>query len=263
MERNVTIRVVERALAILDAFDTDHRSLTLQEIGDRISMPKATTHRLVHTLQNAGFLIRLEDQRFCLSLKVFRLAGAVKSTLGVRETARPALLEVSQATGETVTLNMRFGLERICLDVLQTPSALMTIVRPGEHIGLLFGASARVLLAYCSEEEIIEAVRQEKAKSASGTKGKTRMPSPVKLDEKELHRDLARIRKQGFATSSGQRVPGVSSISVPIFDMDDRVEHAISVIGPAVRIDPHMDEIRRIVLDAAARISLAMGATAS
>lgn len=57
------IRAVERALAIFDAFDSQHQSLSLLEIGERIGMPKATTFRLVNTLESCGFLLRLDDQR--------------------------------------------------------------------------------------------------------------------------------------------------------------------------------------------------------
>ena len=56
------IRSVERALAIFDAFDQQSLSLGLLEIGERIGMPKATTFRLVNTLVQCGYLLRLDDQ---------------------------------------------------------------------------------------------------------------------------------------------------------------------------------------------------------
>jgi DNA-binding IclR family transcriptional regulator len=64
------IRAVGRALAIFDAFDNEHLSLSLQEIAERIRMPKTTAFRLVNTLERAGFLIRMDNQQYCLSLKV-------------------------------------------------------------------------------------------------------------------------------------------------------------------------------------------------
>ena len=56
------IRAVARALAIFDAFDSEHLSLSLQEIAERIRMPKTTAFRLVSTLERAGFLIRIDNQ---------------------------------------------------------------------------------------------------------------------------------------------------------------------------------------------------------
>lgn len=243
------IRAVERALAIFDAFDAQHQSLSLLEIGDRISMPKATTFRLVNTLQRNGFLVRLEDQRYCLSLKILRLSGLVKSTLGIREAARPAMAEVCRATGETVTLNIRAGVERICIDVVDTPSPLMTIVRPGEHVSLLRGATARLLLAYAGEAEIDRIVAQSAVDQ--------------KVDETELRADLAKIRKQGFACTSGQRIPGVTAISVPIFDINDEVHYSLSLTGPSIRMDSRLKEFKAIMLDAGASISAMMGTSQS
>lgn len=239
------IRAVGRALAIFDAFDAQHQSLSLQEIGERIGMPKATTFRLVNTLVRGGFLVRLENQRYCLSLKILRLAGLVKSTLGIREAARPTMAEVCRLTGETVTLNIRSGVERICVDVVDTPSPLMTIVRPGEHVSLLYGATARLLLAYAGDTEIDAILAYAQTKE--------------KVDAKALKAALAEIRRLGYSCTSGQRIPGVTAISVPIFDINDEVHYSLSVTGPSVRMDPRIDEFTQIMLTAGASISAMMG----
>ena len=81
------IRTVERAFAIFEAFDDKQPMLSLQEIGNRIGLSKATTYRLVNCLYDLGYLVRLEDNRYCLSLKLTRLSGLVRSTLGFRRRA--------------------------------------------------------------------------------------------------------------------------------------------------------------------------------
>lgn len=239
------IRAVERALAIFDAFDAHHQSLTLHEIGERIGMPKATTFRLVNTLQNGGFLVRLENQRYCLSLKILRLAGLVKSTLGIREAARPVMNEICKKTGETVTLNYRSGIERICIDVVDTPSPLMSIVRPGEHVSLLHGATARLLLAYAGDAQIDDII--------------ARTPGADMLDVPALKAALEDIRRNGYSCTSGQRISGVTAISVPIFDINDEVHYSIAVTGPSIRMDARLDEFRSIMIEAGAAISALMG----
>ncbi|MEP9348666.1 IclR family transcriptional regulator [Xanthobacter sp. KR7-225] len=245
------IRAVGRALAIFDAFDAQHQSLSLQEIGERIGMPKATTFRLVNTLVRGGFLVRLENQRYCLSLKILRLAGLVKSTLGIREAARPTMAEVCRLTGETVTLNIRSGAERICVDVVDTPSPLMTIVRPGEHVSLLYGATARLLLAYAGEKEIDAVIAHAQAQAKAQAK--------EQVDAEALKAALAEIRRLGYSCTSGQRIPGVTAISVPIFDINDEVHYSLSVTGPSVRMDPRLDEFKQIMRTAGASISAMMG----
>ena len=73
------MRAVQRILAIFESFSVETSSLTLQEISDRIELPKSTSFRIVQSLEKAGYLIRLEDQKYCLSFRFTRLAGLVRS----------------------------------------------------------------------------------------------------------------------------------------------------------------------------------------
>ncbi|HYG91748.1 MAG TPA: IclR family transcriptional regulator [Azospirillum sp.] len=241
-------RAVARALAIFDAFDAAHTAMTLQEIAQRLQMPKTTAFRLVNTLEKAGFLVRLETQEYCLSWKLVRLSGLVKSNLGIRETARPVMIELSRRSGETITLNALSGIERVCIEVIDTPSPLMSIVKPGEHVPLLFGATGRLLMAYMSSEELEEVLR--------------RSPQGSTIDRVALQRELERFRAQGYALTSGQRVPGVTAISVPIRDMKETVRYCLSLTGPSVRVDGSVPEFVQLMVNAGADISRRLGSVA-
>lgn len=241
------IRAVGRALAIFDAFDNEHLSLSLQEIAERIRMPKTTAFRLVATLERAGFLIRMDNQRYSLSLKLARLGGLVRSTLGIRDIARPVMLQVNEQVSETITLNAIVGNHRMVLDVVDTPSPLMSMARPGERMPLLVSASARVLMAYMPSDEL------ERVLAANAT--------APDFDRAALDRELARFRKQGFGISRGQRVPGLTAIAVPIFDIHDQVRYCLSLTGPSVRIDPRDHELAEIMVAAGRDISSRLGAS--
>src|ERR1700693_583515 len=157
------IRAVERAFAIFEAFDPEHTMLTLQEIGQRIGLSKATTYRLGECLHDLGYLVRLEDNRYCLSLKLTRLSGMVRSTIGIRDIARPIMLDLVRKSGETVTLNTIANGQRLCIEVFDTPAPLMSIVRQGEQMPLLHGATGKILLAYLSKAEFEKIFRDSAA----------------------------------------------------------------------------------------------------
>ena len=241
------IRAVGRALAIFDAFDNEHLSLSLQEIAERIRMPKTTAFRLVNTLERAGFLIRMDNQQYCLSLKIARLGGLVRSTLSIREIARPAMIEVNRQTQETITLNTVVGNDRMVLEVVDTPSPLMSMARLGQHMPLFLGASSRILLAHMEPAEV-ERVLKANAADAD-------------FDRAAFDRELARFRKQGYALSRGQRVAGLTAISVPIFDITGRVPHCLSLTGPSVRVDPRDLDLAEIMMAAGRDISSRLGAS--
>ncbi|MBN9410050.1 MAG: IclR family transcriptional regulator [Burkholderiales bacterium] len=240
------IRAVGRALAIFDAFDKDHLSLTLQEISERIRMPKTTAFRLVNTVERAGFLIRMDNQQYCLSLKLVRLAGMVRSTLSIRDIARPVMAEVNARTSETITLTTILNNERMVLEVVDTPSPLMSIVRPGEHMPLLYGASARILMAHMDEAELERVL-------------KANVPSKD-FDRAAFDRELARFRRQGYALTRGQRVPGLTAIAVPVFDIDGRVRNCLALTGPSVRVDAMDLDFAEIMIAAGRDLSNRLGA---
>jgi len=240
------IRAVGRALAIFDAFDNEHLSLTLQELSERIRMPKTTTFRLVATLERAGFLIRMDNQQYCLSLKLARLGGLVRGTLSIREIARPIMLQVNQQTHETVTLNTVVGTDRMVLEVVDTPSPMMSMARLGQHQPLFLGAAGRVVMAYMAPEELDRVLKAN---------------APADFDRTALDRELTRFRRQGFGLTRGQRVPGLTAIAVPIFDMDGRVPHSLALTGPSVRVDPRDSELAEIMIAAGRDVSTRLGAS--
>lgn len=241
------IRAVGRALAIFDAFDNEHLSLSLQEIAERILMPKTTAFRLVATLERAGFLIRMDNQQYCLSLKIARLGGLVRSTLSIREIARPIMLEVNKQTQETITLNTVVGTDRMVLEVVDSPAPLMSMARLGQHQPLFLGASSRILLAYMEPAELDHVLKT----NAAG----------VDFDRAAFDRELARFRRQGYALSRGQRVAGLTAIAVPIFDINGRVPHCLALTGPGVRVDSRDLDLAEIMMTAGRDISTRLGAS--
>lgn len=240
------VRAVQRALSILDAFDQDHVSMSLNEISARIQISKATVFRLVQTLERSGLLVRLDNMEYTLSLKIVRLAGLVRSTISVRELVRPAMLRLTEETGETITLNTISAHQRLCIDVVETPSPLMAIVRPGEQVSLLRGATGKILLAYMTPEKREEIYVADKDVT----------PAVRGL----LETELARYRAQGYALTRGQRIEGVTAISVPLHGLKDKTpQYCISLTGPSVRVDQRENDFVTLMLEAGQEVSERLG----
>ena len=58
--------VVSRALALLFAFDAQHRRLTLTDLAHRADLPLATTHRLAAELVAGGALVRRANGEYVI-----------------------------------------------------------------------------------------------------------------------------------------------------------------------------------------------------
>ncbi|MGF6369072.1 DNA-binding IclR family transcriptional regulator [Paraburkholderia sp. RAU6.4a] len=242
-----TMRSVQRILAVFESFSVDRTSLMLQEIADRIALPKSTAFRIVQSLEKAGYLVRLEDQQYCLSFQFTRLAGHVRSTLGIREISRPVLLQLADRTRETASLHTLSGSHRICIDAVATVAApLRMVAQPGEQVPMVAGAGSKVLMAFMPSEKL-SAMVVEVARA-------------TKRPRAEIEKELQQIRDQGFSVSHGERLLGISAISAPIRDAEDQVRYCISVGAPTVRMRINEHEIVQSILIAAADISRQFGA---
>ncbi|MCC6535837.1 MAG: IclR family transcriptional regulator [Burkholderiales bacterium] len=239
------MRSATRILAVFESFTRARDSLTLQEIADRIELPKSTAFRIVQSLEQAGYLVRLANQQYCLSFRFTRLAGLVKSTVDIRDLARPIIVELAQHTKETVTLNTLSGRDRVCIDVVDTASPLRSVTKPGEHIRLLDGSSAKMLMAYMPRKELAPVLSY--------------VSRTTKRKQAELTRELTAIRERGYAVSHGERMLGLSAITAPIKDVNDDSRLCLTVAGPTVRLQPRERDFIKLVVKAAADISRRYG----
>src|SRR5690606_37234334 len=174
-----------------------------------------------------------------------RLAGLAAAATDVRRVARSVMEEAAKASGETVTLNTARGRERVCLEVIDNSSPLANIAKPGQHVPLVDGASAKLLLAYLPGNDFREAVSY--ASRVSG------------LPRSQLVSDLERVRSAGYAVTHGERVVGVSAVAAPV-RASDEVSYCIAIAGPTARMRPRIAEHIRIASRAGAEVSRRLGA---
>jgi IclR family acetate operon transcriptional repressor len=81
-------------------------------------------------------------------------------------------------------------------------------------------------------------------------------------DSKVLKRQLADIRRQGYAMSLAERIPGIRSVAAAVFDHDGAVTGCLSVSGPEIRMPAErMQRIGSHVRRAAWTVSETLGAT--
>jgi len=89
------------------------------------------------------------------------------------------------------------------------------------------GSPGKLLLAYMPPEELSAAL--EKIEMIALT-------SKTITDKEVLRRELEAIRERGWATSFGERIEGVSSLSVPIFAREGNVLASLNILGPYARL---------------------------
>lgn len=144
MSRSVSgVGVLDKCMAILAVLEAG--PCALGELAAATGLHRATAHRLASALEAHGLVRRDAEGRWVLGLRLLALAGAADRLFPLREVARPALQELRDRTGESVQLYVRDGEARVCIDALESPHGLRTIVPVGALLPLDRGSAGRVL----------------------------------------------------------------------------------------------------------------------
>jgi len=227
----LTVRAVERALDILLVF-TEHTSLGLTEIAEKVGLHKSTVHRLLASLEGKGFLVRdVATEKYRLGFRVWELSAQLSGQSDDPGTLLlPEMERLRDLVGETISLYIREGNERIRIQAVQSHQAIRRVAPLGARLPLYVGASSKVLLAY--EDE---AVRNEIM---------SRPDWPASVDRAAFLRGLEDIRRIGYATSVEEREPGAAAVAAPILTNGGRLAAALAVSGPSNRL--HLERMREI-----------------
>ncbi|SFF01959.1 transcriptional regulator, IclR family [Paenibacillus algorifonticola] len=244
-EGKSTVRAVERALDILICF-TAGKDLVMTEIAERTGLHKSTVHRMLATLEDKGFIERDRvTDRYRLGMRVWELSAHLSRTDDPAVIWQPEMERLRDKLGETVSIYVRDGSERIRIQAVQSNQPVRRVAPIGARLPLYAGASSKVLIAYADplvREEIF---------------GDPSWLFTIDLDQYKMQ--LADITEQGYATSFEEREPGAAAFSAPIFGREGKLVAALSVSGPASRMT--MDKMRDaapILLEASKRMSTMM-----
>lgn len=247
------VRSLDRAIAVLEAFTGRRRTLTLSDVAAAVGLGTSTTHRLLRSLVAHGLLKRDgATKAYSLGPTVLRLAQAAAGAMDLRELARPVMLRLRDAAGETVGLHqLRDARHRAVVDQVESHQALRrTYTELGEPIPLHQGAPGKVLLAFrpAAEREAVLAGPLEAAN-----------PQTI-VDPRALRAELAEIRRVGYAFSHGERVSGIHTVAVPVFDHAGAAVASLSVTGPALRMPvERLEALAPLALAAGAELSALLG----
>lgn len=221
-DRKLTVRAVERALDILLCFTQDS-DLGLTEIASKIDLHKSTVHRLLTTLEEKGFLTRNPaTEKYRLGIRIWELSMHLPAFDESATVLLPSMEQLRDRLGETVSLYLRDGIERVRIQAVQSQQAIRRVAQIGARLPLSVGASSKVLAAYAPPEVLKELLES---------------PEWPDYVEKEIYQEqLKDIIRIGYATSFEEREPGAAAVAVPVTGRSGKVVAALSLSGPVSRL---------------------------
>ncbi|SFE75400.1 transcriptional regulator, IclR family [Paenibacillus catalpae] len=240
-EGKSNVRAVERALDILLCF-IEGTDLAMSEIAEKVGLHKSTVHRMLATLEDRGFVERdPSSERYHLGMRMWELSAHLSRSDDQSVIWQPEMERLRDRLGETVSIYVRDGLERVRIQAVQSNQPVRRVAPVGARLPLYAGASSKVLIAY-SDRFVQEQIFGDPAWLLA-------------FDLDQYKQQLEEIVQQGYATSFEEREPGVAALSAPIFNRHGQVSAALSVSGPSSRLTMEtMREYSPVLIEYAKRM---------
>ncbi|HSB70166.1 MAG TPA: IclR family transcriptional regulator [Candidatus Methylomirabilis sp.] len=230
------------------------RGLAYSEVVARTALPKATAHRILKSLLQLGYLrFDAAAARYFGDLKLCSLGSAVTSHFDLKEYVRPHLLKLQAETRHTCNLGVLSGDAGVYLDKLESAEAfgIKLYSAIGKRFPLHCTAMGKVLLAGMPSSERRKLLAGKLESFTLRT-----ITAPLALE-----RELARVRRSGYAVDREEITRGIMCVAAPILDGEGETLAAISTAFPTYVIEERgvKDEIRAVTRCAAEATRLLAG----
>lgn len=245
------VQVIDRIMQILDCFDDKHPVLGVSQIAGQVELHRATVHRLVTSLTNAGILERVPgSDKYRLGVRLLELGLSVLRHMDFRREAIPYMRDMVDRFGEVCDLGILEDGQVLYIDVLPSRYPIAVAVSTGMRLPAHCTASGKAILAFLPPEEV----------NALLPGPLPRLTDHTITSHAALFQQLEEIRQRGWALDDEETEIGVRAVAAPIRDITGRAVASIGIPGPAGRMSyERIEEMAAALIEAARTISARLG----
>ena len=223
------VQTLDRSLDVLEVLAQAEEALGVTEIGNRISLHKSTVHRILHTLCHRGYVERVRDnERYQLGIKIVELGIRFFNDLEIRKVASPVLNDLAKLLDEVVHLVLHDEGEVVYIDKAESSHVVSMHSKVGRRAPMHCTSVGKALLSTMPEEEVRHILEM---------KGMTRYTPNTIVEPDALMVYLREIEASKISVETEENEIGIICLGTPVFDYSGRAIGAISVSGPAARIE--------------------------
>ena len=224
----ITIQVIERAMHLLDALAAEAEPVALKQISATTGLHPSTAHRILNDLVLGRYVERVDSGMYQLGMRLLELGSLVRGRLSVREAALEPMQLLHKLTGQTVNLSLLQGDEIVYVDRAWSERSGMQVVRAiGGRAPLHLTSTGKLFLSSFEPRQVRSYV------TLTGLAGSTRN-SITNFDD--LDRELALVRRHGYARDNEELELGVRCIGAGIYDDSGKLIAGLSISAPAQRL---------------------------
>jgi DNA-binding IclR family transcriptional regulator len=231
---------IERALTLLREIAAHNRSGSrLLDLATRTGLQRPTVHRMLKCLTTESIVQQDPDShRYFLGSMMFELGLTAAPRFNLREICQPALTRIAEATGDTVFLTQRSGLDSVCLDRREGTFPIKTFtLEIGMRRPLGVGTGSLAILSALSEDEIQRVVAANAV----------RLPE-YGLSAPVLLAQVKKSQKLGYAMRDVSGLAGVRSVGQTLRNQSGMAFAALSVSTISSRMsDKRAGEVAQLL----------------
>lgn len=246
------VQSVDRALMVLEILGK-LGTAGVTEIATELGVHKSTVSRLIAVLESRGFVEQLSDRgKYRLGFALVRLAGSTSAQMDLAKQSQATCDRLAEQCGETINIAILDG-DRI-INIVETlgPAEITLRTWIGQNCPAHATSSGKALLSTLPTETVHQLLGEKLATFTDNTIG----------DGAVLAAELADVRRKGWASVREELEIGLNAVGVPVHDSTGKAIAALSVSGPAYRLDPsRFDEVAAMTMMAAEQISRRLGFT--
>jgi IclR family transcriptional regulator, pca regulon regulatory protein len=240
------VQSLERGLAVIRAFDGEHRELALSEVARSTGLTRAAARRFLLTLVKLGY-VHFSDGRFSLRPRVLELGYAYLSSLSLPEVAMPHMERLVAEINESCSISVLDETDIVYVARVPTRRIMSITLAVGTRLPAFVTSMGRVLLAGLPDDELEERLKRIEV---------VPLTSHTVKDKDALRTIVAAVRRQGYAATDQELEEGLRSLAVPLRSASGTVSAALNVSVHASRTS--MTALRRDFLPLTLRTAAAI-----
>ena len=220
---------INRALRILAEIGGSTNGVTVIELARRCDVNRVTVHRIIAAFKAHGFVRQpTPGGPYRLGFRFLELADLVLSDTDAARLAAPLLATLAERSGETSHFALLDGSEAVYVAKRESSQAVRLVSTIGARVPLYCTGLGKALLAAASPELARRLIAEQSF---------VRVTPTTLTSAAGLRKELDTIRARGYAVDLGENEVSVNCVSAAVLGRDGEPIGAISISGPAWRID--------------------------
>lgn len=241
---------VQKVLLVAEALSRGGAPRHLADIAERSGLPKASVHRILHDLSDAGFVVCHARGTYGPGYRLLGLASELLAEDEGQDTVGRVLRGLRDATGCAVHVGVRSANDAVYVYKVETTRPYQMSSRVGMRLALHCTAIGKSILAALNDDELTELLSHLEL---------TRRTERTITRRAAILKEISQVRQRGFAIDDEENERHVRCVGAAVTDSSGGIFGAVSASSLTFDLsEKRALEIASVVKEAAQKLSTAL-----